>query len=194
MSQRSDELASVRDALRRMAWELDLEQPAAPVPPSGEGVDLGGREGPSERDIETLNEIDDLTNLLADHAISTILLEANLGADLNAAVDSGLIGRAQITFATDEEGEAASYKPLADTAATERLGVTTRLLSNLAALRVECGVDQPREGYVSALRPPRLSPTALRDAVDYLREYSTLRGTLLMEPWYVNERGWEAWR
>lgn len=193
MALRSDDLEPVCDALRRMARDLDLEQPAEPVPPDGEGVDASrGREAPSETVV--LNEIDDLTNLLADHAVSTILLEANLGADLHAAVSSELIKSAQITFATEEEGETVSYEPLTDDAAEEGLAVTTRLLHNLAALRAECGVDESRESHESALRPPRLSPGTLPEAITYLRVHSTLRDTLPMEAWSVNTRGWEAWR
>lgn len=189
-----DDLEPVRDALQRMIWELDLEQPAEPVPTNGEGIDAGrGREAPSETVIEVLNEIDDLTNLLADHAISTILLEANVGADLNAAASSRLIERARITFATDQE-ETAPYEPLTDAAAADRLAVTTRLLHNLAALRAECGVDEALEGRESALRPPRLSPTTLPAAITYLRGYSTLTGETPMRSWPVNEDGWEAWR
>lgn len=189
-----DDLEPVRDALRRMAWELDLGQPAEPVPPDDEGIDAArGSEDPSETVIEVLNEIDDLTDLLADHAISTILLEANLGADLRAAVSSRLIERPRITFATDER-ESASYEPLTDAAAAEGLAVTTRLLSNLAALRAECGVDETLEGRESALHPPRLSPTTLPAAVGYLRRYSTLTSEIPMESWSVNEDGWEAWR
>lgn len=189
-----EDLEPVRSALRQMAWELDLERPTAPVPPEGEGVDTDrSREHPDETDIEVLNEIDDLTNLLADHAISTILLEANLGADLAVAASSGLIERARITFATDD-GDPATYEPLNNADTEKRLDVTTRLLKNLATLRKDCGgVNLLRGGRESALYPPRLSPSTLRSAIDYLRTHSTLEEGPPMEAWHVNPKGWEAW-
>lgn len=190
----SDDLKPVRDALRRMTWELNLGQPAEPAPPDGEGVDWGrGREASAETVIELLNEIDDLTSLLANHALSTIVLEANLGADLDAATASGLIERARITFATDE-GENSWYEPQSDAAAADGLAVTTRLLRSLAALRAECGVEQQLEGRESALHPPRLSPDTLPTAIAYLRRHSTLEDGSVMEAWHVNPNGWEAWR
>ena len=190
----SDNLEPVRDALRRMAWELDLRQPAEPVPPEGEGVDSGrDREAPAETVIGLMNEIDDLTNLLANHALSVIVLEANLGADLDAATARGLIERARMTFATDE-GEGASYEVLSDAAARDGLNVTTRLLRHLAALREECGVEQQLEGRESAFHPPRLGPNTLPIAIDFLRRHSTLGDGSAMEAWPVDPNGWEAWR
>lgn len=185
-----NELESVRDVLRRMAWELNLEQPGEPVPPDVEGVDWGrGREAPPER-VAVLNEIADLTNLLAHNAISTILLEANVGADLDAAVSSGLIERPRITFATDE-GKEAWYEPLTDDAADARFRDITHLLSDLAALRDECGVGAGRE---SAFPSPWLSPDTLLPVIDYLRGHSTLGDARELKSWAVDGRGWEVWR